>query len=271
MNANKKKILLTNDDGIKSMGLLSLYDELSKFADVTVISPHIQRSGEGKAITFNKILRLEEEVLKNGVKGYTISGTSADAIIFAVNSLKEGPFDFVVAGINQGLNISSHIVLSSGTCAAAFEGAFYGLRSIAFSMDTSSEHYFGRPHKETFKVPAKIAGRFVKSLLEKSYPKGLAFPNVNFPQDVQLDSPIKMTTLAPRLIDFKPEKRKDPRNKDYYFIWGEITEAIPKGSDVREILAGNISVTPICLDFTFSTSSTKNFLQKIITKIEKTK
>lgn len=271
MNTSKKKILLTNDDGIKSMGLLSLYDELSKFADVTVISPHIQRSGEGKAITFNKIIRVEEEVLRNGLKGYTISGTSADAIIFAVNSLEEGPFDFVVAGINQGLNISSHIVLSSGTCAAAFEGAFYNLRSIAFSMDTSSEHYFGRPNQETFEVPAKLAARFVKSLLETSYPKGLAFPNVNFPRNVQLDSSIKITTLAPRLIDFKPEKRKDPRNKDYYFIWGEITEDIPNGTDVKEILAGNISVTPIALDFTYNNTGSKKFLQKIIKKYESKK
>jgi len=87
MSSSKKKILLTCDDGIHSNGLLELYNQLSKFADVIIITPQGQRSAESKAITINKILRIEKVNITDGISGYSISGTSADAVIFGLNFL----------------------------------------------------------------------------------------------------------------------------------------------------------------------------------------
>jgi 5'-nucleotidase len=261
----RKKILLTNDDGINSKGLLPLYRELSTFADVTVITPNIQRSGESKAITINTILRVEETELLPKVKAYTISGTAADGIIYALHKLPERPFDFVVAGINQGLNVSSHIIMTSGTCAAAFEASFYGIPAVAFSMKVPETNFFVTPEENVFHSAAKVAARITKQLIDKVYPQKMAFLNVNFPEKTTSTTPIVLTTLAKRLIVFKPYEYQDPRNNDYFFLWGDIAKEVKKGSDVHAILEDKISVTPITNDLTLnSNDQITNFVEKMI-------
>ncbi|MHA1213228.1 MAG: 5'/3'-nucleotidase SurE [Candidatus Heimdallarchaeota archaeon] len=242
--SKKYKILLTCDDSIRSNGLLQLYYELSEFADVTIITPNVQRSAEGKAITINQILRIEKVVINGDFEAYTFNGSSADAVILGLHELN-GPFDMVVSGINQGLNISSHIVLTSGTCAAAFEASFYGIPAIAFSMDVSQEHFFTTPTRDVFKANAKKSAMIVKELLGKPYPENLAFFNVNYPFKITEETPMKLTTLAEKFLVFKPEVRKDPRKNDYYFLWGDFVKEAPEGSDIEAFAQGSISITPV--------------------------
>ena len=269
MTNSRRKILLTNDDGIRSSGVIELYKELSQFADVTVITPHIQRSGEGKAITINNIVRVEKVDVNGLFQGYTITGTSADAIIFGLNTLEEGPFDFVVSGINQGLNISSHIILTSGTCAAAFEAAFNNIPAVAFSMNVSSKHYFISPENEIFTQAAKVSAKIVKELLERDFPENLAFLNVNYPDNVAYNTPIEYTFLADRFIDFTPKAQKDPRNMDYYFFWGGLTKNIPKGSDLDIIMQEKVSISAIRKNLTLNDdNSSQVFIDSLLEKIE---
>ncbi|NHJ49957.1 MAG: 5'/3'-nucleotidase SurE [Asgard group archaeon] len=270
MTSVKPKILLTNDDGIRSNGLIQLYHELAKFADVTIITPHVQRSGESKAITINQIIRVETVDVTNSKKGYIINGTAADCVIFGLHALEERPFDLVVSGINQGLNISSHIILTSGTCAAALEASFYDVPAIALSMNVMQSHYFVSPSKETFTNVAKSAAKIVKKLIRKSFPKGLAFINVNFPFETTEETPIEIATIFNKFLDFKPELRKDPRNNDYYFFWGEPTFNAPKGSDVEVIGRGCISLSPASNDLnTTKESNLISFLLHLIKKENK--
>ncbi|MBN1328194.1 MAG: 5'/3'-nucleotidase SurE [Candidatus Heimdallarchaeota archaeon] len=267
--SKKAKILLTCDDGIHSNGLLQLYYELSKVANVTIITSHIQRSAEGKAITINQILRTEKVIINGDIEGYSINGTSADAIILGLHEL-DGPFDLVVSGINQGLNISSHIVLTSGTCAAAFEASFYGVPAIAFSMDVSPQHYFVTPSRETFEQTAKISAKIVSILLKKKYPENLAFINVNYPYSITEKTPIKITNLAKRFLVFKPELRKDPRNNDYYFLWGEPEKVATSGSDIEAFIQGAISLSPVINDLSYSISKEPlTFLEEILRELKK--
>lgn len=264
---NKKKILLTNDDSIHSTSLIELYTELSQFADVTIIVPNIQRSGEGKAITINKIVRIEKIILNPNIEAYAISGTSADAVIFGLTSLKEGPFDLVVSGINQGLNLSSHIIMSSGTCAACFEASFYDIPAIAFSMNVSSKNYFVSPEQEIFSYAAKISARMVKNILEIGLPEKIAFINVNYPQEVNFETKIKKTNIAKKFLEFKPYPNKDPRNNDYYFLWGEPINELPPNSDLEAIYNGNISISFVTSDLNSSTIiNEEEYLTNLIKK-----
>lgn len=268
MNKRKKKILLTNDDGIRSAGLLELYKQLSTFADVTIITPEVQKSGQSKAITINNILRVEPVNIAKNIDGYYITGTSADAIIYGLTTLEERPFDMVVAGINQGLNISSHIVLTSGTCAACFEASFAGTPAVAFSMDVSRENFFVSPSQEAFHKAADIAGKIVKQLLEMPYPEDLAFININFPKKITEQTNIEWTHLAKKLLEFKPQKKKDPRNKHYYFLWGELVKEIEEGTDLAAITSNNISCSPITNNLNFNSSDTaKKFVKTLINKL----
>ncbi len=268
MTTNRKKILLTNDDGIRSSGILSLYNELSKFADVTIISAETQRSAESKAVTINNIIRTEKINITDSIVGYSITGTTADAVILGVNTLEEGPFDFVVAGINQGLNVSNHIVLTSGTCAACFEASFYGIPAAAFSMHVSEKNFFISPDDNTFQKAAEVSALIVKQLLQCTYPENLAFINVNYPLDVSLETEIKNTFLSNRFLDFKPEKKLDPRNNSYYFILGHLVEDIPQGSDTDTLLHKMISISPVTANLNLNfKSANDHFVNDLIQKI----
>ncbi|MCF2143307.1 MAG: 5'/3'-nucleotidase SurE [Candidatus Heimdallarchaeota archaeon] len=251
MTEKKYKILLTCDDGLRSNGLIMLYKALKKIAQVTIITPHIQRSAEGKGITINQILHVEKEVISENIQGYTIDGSSADAVIFGLQALSERPFDMVVAGINQGLNISSHIILTSGTCAAAFEAAYMNIPAIAFSMDVHQANFFVTPPKETFKVATELAAKMVEKLLGKRFPPELAFFNVNFPKQITRETLIEITSLADRSLTFKPIKHKDPRENDYYFLWGDAILEAPPGTDLHAILKNKISISPVTKNLSF--------------------
>ncbi len=269
MTTIRKKILLTNDDGIRSNGILTLYTELSKFADVTIIAAETQRSAESKAITINNIIRTEKINITESIVGYSISGTTADAVILGTNILEEGPFDFVVSGINQGLNISNHIVLTSGTCAACFEASFYNIPAVAFSMHVSEKNFFVSPDHNTFQKAAEVSAQIVKELLLSTYPENLAFINVNYPQDVSLETEKRNSFMANKFLDFKPEERQDPRNNNYYFIWGDIVKDIPPGSDTDTLMQKKVSISAVTANLNLNVKSeNEQFVDDLIQKVK---
>ncbi|MBD3189766.1 MAG: 5'/3'-nucleotidase SurE [Candidatus Heimdallarchaeota archaeon] len=243
-----KKILLCNDDGISAPGLKAIYQQLKEWAEVKVIAPEIQRSGESKSLTFNKPIRMYEVDLGDGKEGYTITGTAADAVIFGLNQLKKDrPFDLVVSGINAGENTSCHSILTSGTCAAAFEASFFDVPAVAFSLDVEDEFLFhNQLDEKAFETAAKLANKMIQKISNQTFPKNMAFLNVNFPAKVTEKTPIRITTLARTKYTNFPIARNDPQGKEYFWLWGDYIEELPEGSDSKVVLKDHeISITPI--------------------------
>ncbi|HEY5826247.1 MAG TPA: 5'/3'-nucleotidase SurE, partial [Cyclobacteriaceae bacterium] len=75
---SKPLILVVNDDGITSRGILNLINVVKEIGDVLVVAPDSPQSGMGHAITVGDTLRLTESTLFEGVKAYECSGTPAD-------------------------------------------------------------------------------------------------------------------------------------------------------------------------------------------------
>ena len=128
------RILLTNDDGIFAPGLAALRRELSKLGDVTVVAPATEQSGVGHSITFLMPLVYREVYDGDLFVGYAVEGSPADCVKLAVAELCSEPPQLVVSGINGGLNAGIN-VLYSGTVAAAIEGAFFQIDSVAVSLE----------------------------------------------------------------------------------------------------------------------------------------
>lgn len=127
-------ILLTNDDGFGSQGLMELYEELSKDHNVFILAPSGNRSAVSHCITMHKSLELE----KKDCNMYTCSGYPADCTITALrSSLFPVKFDVVISGINRGANLGTDIVYS-GTCAGARQAVMYGIPGIAVSVEKDS-------------------------------------------------------------------------------------------------------------------------------------
>ena len=136
-----KKILITNDDGVFAEGIYEIARELSEDYDVTVVAPNVQKSGAGQSITFRSELYLEEVKL-NGlekVKAYSVTGTPADCVKFAIGNIGVRP-DLVISGINLGANLGTD-VWYSGTLGAATEAALMGYPSLALSVTDHNAAY----------------------------------------------------------------------------------------------------------------------------------
>ncbi|EKD69953.1 MAG: hypothetical protein ACD_46C00689G0002 [uncultured bacterium] len=232
------KILISNDDGVHAPGLVFLADALGKIADVTVVAPDRNRSGVSNSLTLEHPLRVV--TASNGF--YSVNGTPTDCVHIAVTGLLKEMPDMVVSGINEGSNLSDD-VLYSGTVAAATEGRFLGLPSIAISL--------AGPRCAHYETAAQVAKILVKRLQETP----LTFDtilNINVP-DVPFAElkGIQVTRLGTRHIAEPTIKAVDPRGRKIYWIGapGPEQDAGP-GTDFYAVNSGYVSITPLQLDLT---------------------
>lgn len=240
----KPLILLTNDDGIHSLGLLAIYTELKTFADVAVIAPLTEQSAVGHAITVSDPLRVIEIKSHDYDNLYGIKGTPADCVKIAVRALLDRKPDAVISGINIGENTGLN-VLYSGTVSAATEGTILGIQSAALSLATNNMY-------GDFSVAAKFGGKIARLLLEQELPPDTLL-NVNIPSGPQEKiSGVKITRQG--LARFKEiyEKQIDPRKRIYYWLKGELalSDIIDPEIDSLAVKQNFISVTPIKFQLT---------------------
>ena len=125
------KILITNDDGVDTLGIRLLAQWAKKLGEVTVVAPKVEQSAKSHAIELIKPIEIKEVPFIDGVKAYSLDSTPADCVRFAVLSLQE-QFDLVLSGINRGVNLGADVVYS-GTIGAVFEAIRMGIPAIAFS------------------------------------------------------------------------------------------------------------------------------------------
>jgi 5'-nucleotidase len=245
-------ILLTNDDGIHSEGLIALRERLSKKHDVYVVAPERERTCVGHAITLHKPLRMQEA----GDRMYSSNGTPADCILLGVNVVLPEKPDFVISGINKGPNMGQDVNYS-GTVAAAKEGAFLGISSLAVSVCARTGFHFPDAAEYTEDI--------LDSLKNNAF-QGNVFLNINIP-NVPHDN-IKgfmVTRLGKRVYNDTVFERTDPRGGRYYWIGGnsEGFELI-EGTDFHAVEKGYVSVTPLALDAT--SVSSINTIKKRLTR-----
>jgi len=137
-------ILIANDDGITSDGILELVKALASEHDIYVCAPDTQRSGTGHGITItSRVTVTAYDDIPQAKKAYMLSGMPADCVKMGLGLLaNEGvEIDAVFSGINNGGNIGTD-TLYSGTVSAALEGAVCGLPAVAVSVNSiTPKHY----------------------------------------------------------------------------------------------------------------------------------
>ncbi len=141
------RILITNDDGVFAPGLAALSRGLATaFAgdhELVVAAPLTNHSGASAAVgaVYEREAIPFESVDIPGLTGvpiYGIDGPPSLAVILAcIDGFGPRP-DFVVSGINEGMN-AGRSVLHSGTVGATLTAAQFGVRGLAVSMAWSEE------------------------------------------------------------------------------------------------------------------------------------
>jgi len=130
------KICITNDDGIRSEGLLRLVAWAQKLGEVHVYAPKVEQSAKSHAVEIHKAFEAKPAEVPGALRAWAVDSTPADCVRFAVLGLHE-QFDLVISGINRGLNIGQDIMYS-GTCSAAMEAVGLGINALALSTDPAT-------------------------------------------------------------------------------------------------------------------------------------
>jgi len=245
----KPSILLTNDDGISSIGLWAAYEALAPLADVTVVAPATQQSAVGRSISIFEPLRANK-VMINGVTAWSVAGKPTDAVIIGLYSLNLRP-TLVVSGINIGENLSYESIMTSGTVGAALEASNQAAKGIAFSLqveDQGDKFDDPRHNKQSFDQAKNVVRDVVSRVLANGISPDADILNVNIPSEIT--GGYEITRLARKLFHTGVEKRLDPRGRPYFWINGPLIDDGEEGTDLHAIRKGNISITPISLDCT---------------------
>ncbi len=236
------RILLSNDDGYQAPGLRCLAKAMGEIGTVVVVAPERDRSGASSSLTLDAPVR----VVQSEKGFYRVEGTPTDCVHLAVTGLLEDEPDMVVSGINAGANLGDDVIYS-GTVAAAIEGRFLGLPSIAVSLaHLEGEHY------ET----AAIVARMLVTRLQADPLPADTILNVNVP-----DLPwarvvgFQATRLGGRHKAEPMIRSTDPRGRALYWIGaaGPEQDAGP-GTDFYAIRQHCVSVTPLHIDLTRHTA-----------------
>jgi len=237
------QILVVNDDGIHSPGIRALAEACGELGDVQVVAPLVEQSGVSHRITYRHPLMVHE-IFENGKHyGWAVDGSPADCTKMGILEFCPRRPDLIVSGINSGANVGINVIYS-GTVAAAIEGAFFGITSIAVSLAQ------GTPPDYT--TTAKRAVPLIQQLLEAIPDKGRLW-NINFPDSTK-DGPrgVKVCGMGVRRHSDSLEKRLDPRGRPYY--WSGIdppqNHELDAGSDVAELRQNHVTVTPLHFDLT---------------------
>lgn len=190
-------ILLTNDDGVTSTGLLAAHEALSEVDEVAVVAPATQQSGVGRSISIFQPIRIFETKV-DGVDVYSVGGTPTDSIVLGLYEVAEEEPDLVVSGINMGENLSTEAVTTSGTIGAALEASTQGVPALAVSMQVEEGHKYHQGRLDIDLGPAKGVLAELADRLLGDFPPEVDVLNLNLPFEFGEGDEVRTTRLARR-------------------------------------------------------------------------
>ena len=237
MRSEPIRILITNDDGYHSDGIIALEQALGDIGDVYVVAPASEQSGASHSLTLARPLRIRQIDARH----WTVDGTPTDCITLALNQiLGNGHLpDICVSGINHGANLGDDATYS-GTVAGALEATILGIPGLAFSLAS--------PTSNDFRESMKIARQITERAISEGLPEQTLL-NINIPEG----EPKGIRITKQGFKDARPviSELIDPRGKPYYWI-GEVRQGFRAegGTDFEAVDEGYVSVTPMRSDLT---------------------
>jgi 5'-nucleotidase len=228
------KILVSNDDGIFSPGLVALAEVASQFGDVMIFAPDFEQSAVGHAITITRPLQYHRVKMMKNFEAYRVNGTPADCV--AIGLYHWGGADLVLSGINLGSNLGSDI-WHSGTVAAAKQGVLLGVRAIAFSQVINGE-------EPTYEKQKPYIAQVISLLAGENQPQ---LVNVNLPKEPH---GIRWTHQSVRAYNGKVVEGQDPMGRTHYWFAAIPLTEPDEDSDRWAVDNDLVSLTPLRLSLT---------------------
>ena len=239
---SRARILVSNDDGIDAPGIKVLERIARSLSDdVWVVAPSSEQSAVAHSLTVRRPLR----IIRHDSRHFAVDGTPTDSVLLGIRQiLQDRRPDLVLSGINCGCNMADDVTYS-GTVAAAMEGTLLGVPSIALSQRVSGDE----PVK--WETAEHFAAGIIRRVAAIGWPANVLI-NVNFP-DLPASEVrgVEVVRQGKRRIGDELTERIDPRGRPYYWVGGQrVEEDGDPGTDLATVSAGQVSVTPLCVDFT---------------------
>ncbi len=229
-----RKILITNDDGIDSDGIVRLARVAAEFGEVWAVAPDSQRSGMSHSVTFHHSIEAwKVDFPVPNVHAYACDGSPADCVRIGVLNLVPEKPDHVLSGINYGYNVASDIQYSA-TAGAAFEAAFQKIHTIAFSEHACPMH--------------EVTDRYLKEIMASLLEKPLLINqiwNVNFPGCTLAECRGILRDRTVSTDEFYKDRYNETRiseDRISYMVEGIRNFAASEGTDLRAIIDNYISI-----------------------------
>lgn len=252
-NDRGMRILLTNDDGIDSIGLHVLARAMRPFGEVVIIAPDREYSGASAALGALHIMQPEVgRVHVDGIdEAWAVTGPPALCVMFARLGAFGEPFDLVVSGINPGANVGRS-VYHSGTVGACLSGRNGGISGVAVSQAVTGFGVEGQGWDDMligqkWHTAAHVAAGFVEGLVT-DLPADPVVVNLNVP-NVEIDEiagwrHTSVGTEPPRKMSSAFLEPKQGHEGSYHvrMTWGDAVE-LPPHTDGGSVENGFVSVT----------------------------
>ncbi len=250
-------ILITNDDGIASLGLRAAIQAVLPLGELLVAAPDRQWSGAGRSFSYTPDGRIEHhrlEVDGHSIAAYRVGASPAVTVLHALEELVPRTPSLVISGINFGENLGNDIT-HSGTIGAALQGASYGIPTLAVSLQTPKETHYQHSASVDFSGAAHFTHLFARCLLEASLPFDTDILKVDVPSDATQHTPWRLARVSRHtyFVSLPRQEDVDPVGArvglDYDPIHNpELTEP---DSDIYALAVDRVvAVTPLSIDLT---------------------
>lgn len=258
LSADKKVILVTNDDGYAASGINCLVESLRGLGRIIVCAPDSPRSGFSSSFTCTRPVTLQRLSDDGEVAVYACSGTPVDCVKLALHRFfSERQPDLIVSGINHGGN-DSICVMYSGTMGAVLEGCVVGIPAVGYSILNHSP-------QADFSSAVKFTHDLTADLLFNPMPLGVVL-NVNIPASLDIKG-VRVCRQAEGKWVKEFHYRQGDENSDIaeFQVTGEYVNLEPNATDTDRYWLEHdyISVVPTHVDYTnHSRIDYFNYLQR---------
>lgn len=247
-------ILVTNDDGVDSVGLWAAVEAVLPLGDVLVVAPNRQWSGAGRSMPrrVTGAFTERQHEMPNGqiVRTIGVDASPALCVVHAMTEFAPRPPSLLVSGINFGENISTEVTIS-GTVGAALEAATFRIPALAISLEMSIPDHLTGGESKDYSASKHFTATFARRLLARALPFDADVLNVNVPESATPATPWRLTRLSRQryFLPLLPD-RANGEGRPGYSVTVE-PERAERDSDVWAMrVARAVSVTPLSLDLT---------------------
>ena len=250
-------ILITNDDGIDSPGLLAAAEAVCGLGDLLIAAPHRQQTSMARAFPRTEDLGIIDTavltVCGRPTKAYAVHGSPAYAVAHAVLEIADRKPDLCVSGINYGENLGA-VVTCSGTLGAAFEACSHGIPAVASSLQVPMRlQRSSRYSRADWGAASGITQKAARFVLTRGMPKGADVLNINVPDRPRDAQGYRVTRQSGQnyFHFIRPGQRDFSKRFELQSRLQVDLDALEPDSDIYAVYVRKItSITPIACDMT---------------------